>query len=186
MRDVQMRGRRGPAFLLALLTLTAAACAAAMTVSSHVDRAVDFTTYKTFDWGPADALPTGDPRLDANPFFKDHLQGEVEKQLAGRGLTPAKAGAADLLIHYHAHISERLDVASVDKSYGYGGEVRDYEAGTIVLDVVDARTQKVVWRGWAQGAVRGMLTSEDIMAAQVHDAVTRMLARFPAGVRSTR
>ena len=174
-----MQQRSGLAFL-ALVAMAAAACATAMNVSSHVDRGADFTRYQTFDWGPADALPTGDPRLDANPFFKDHLQGEVEKQLAGRGFTLAKAGSADLLIHYHAHISERIDVGSVDKSYGYGGQVRDYEAGTIVIDVVDAKTNKVVWRGWAQDAVKGMLENEDTIAAKIDEAVTRMLARLPA------
>ena len=165
---------------LALVSMVTAACATAMSVSSHVDREVDFSRYQTFDWGPADALPTGDPRLDADPFFKDHLQGEVEKQLAARGFTLAQAGAADLLVHYRAHISERIDVASVDKTYGYGGEVRDYEAGTIVIDMVDARTNKVIWRGWAQDAVKGMLGNQDTMAAKVNEAVTRMLARLPA------
>jgi len=64
----------------------AASCATTMTVSSHVERGLDFAKYRTYEWGPADALPTGDPRLDGNPFFKDHVQGAVEKQLAGRGL----------------------------------------------------------------------------------------------------
>lgn len=164
---------------LALVAMATAACATSMSVSSHVDRGIDFSRYQTFDWGPADALPTGDPRLDGNPFFKDHLQGEVEKQLAAHGFTLAKAGAADLLIHYHAHISERIDVGSVDKSYGYGGQVRDYDAGTIVIDLVDARTNKVVWRGWAQDAVKGMLENQDTMAAKIDEAVTRMLARLP-------
>jgi len=166
---------------LVVMAVATGACATAMSVSSHVDRSVDFARYKTYDWGPADALPTGDPRLDADPFFKDHLQGEVEKQLAAHGLTLAPAATADLLIHYHAHISERLDVSSVDRSYGYGGEARDYEAGTIVIDLVDARTQKVVWRGWAQDAVKGMLENQDTMADKVREAVTRMLAQLPAG-----
>ncbi len=184
MRDPQMRRVSGRAALTALaaltaVVLTAASCATAMTVSSHVDRDVDFSRYRTYDWGPADALPTGDARLDADPFFKDHLQGEVEKQLATRGYALGEAGTADLLIHYHAHIDQRIDVTSVDRSYQYGGEVRDYEAGTIVLDLVDARTQKVIWRGWAQDAVSGMLADRDTMADKVNEAVTRMLARLP-------
>lgn len=170
---------RGIALTIAAAALTA--CASTMTVSSHVDRQAEFARYHTFDWGPADALPTGDPRLDANPFFKDHLQGDVEKLLAGRGLTPVRAGASpDLLIHYHANISQRIDLAGVDKDYGYGGEARQYEAGTIVLDFVDARTQKVIWRGWAQDAVAGMLDNDDTMAAKIHEAATRMIARLPA------
>src|SRR6478609_9468217 len=49
----------------ALLTTASAACAP-MTVSSHVERGLDLTRYHTFEWGMADALPQGDPRLDRN------------------------------------------------------------------------------------------------------------------------
>ena len=57
----------------------------------------------TYDWGPADALPTGDPRLDQNPFFKDHLEGAVEKELATRGFDRpiGHAGPADSLSREH-------------------------------------------------------------------------------------
>lgn len=177
---------RRPGTLTALLLsslVLASACASTMTVSSHVDRAVDFKQYKTYDWGPADTLPTGDPRLDANPLFKDHLQGEVERQLAARGFQQSP-GEPDLLIHYHANISERLDATKVDRGRGYGiddsAQAREYEAGTIVIDLVDRRTNKVVWRGWAQDAVADMLASQDKMAEKVREAVTRMLARLPS------
>lgn len=176
--------RRLSLYALAGLALVlATACASTMTVSSHVDRGVTFARYRTYAWAPADMLPTGDPRLDANPFFKDHLQGEVEKQLVSRGLEGPASGSADLLIHYHANISQRLDVAAVDRRRGYsyedGSLVPEYEAGTIVLDFVDARTQRVVWRAWAQDGVAGMLANQDKMAAKVHEAVTRMLKRLP-------
>ena len=156
-----------------------------MTVSSHVDRGIDFARYRTYDWGPADALPTGDPRLDKNPFFKDHVEGAVEKQLAARGLEMSKSGTPDLLIHYHASINQRIDVNRVDRRYGYcygvdcPSDVIEYEAGTLVLDIVDSRTNRVIWRGWAQDTVERVLDNEDAMARQINEAVKRMLARLP-------
>ena len=57
---------------------------APMRVSSHVDRDLDFTRYRTFDWGPADALPAGDPRLERDAFFQDHIQGAIERNLAAK------------------------------------------------------------------------------------------------------
>lgn len=173
---------RSAAVVLSALALTA--CASTMTVSSHVERGLDFTRYRTWDWGPADTLPTGDPRLDANPFFKDHVQGAVEKALAGRGLGGPTAETPDLLIHYHAAINQRLNVTSADTRYGYGYEdsgsaVGEYEAGTLVIDIVDARTKRVIWRGWAQDTVEDSLKSEDKMAKQIDEAVTRMLTQLP-------
>ena len=69
--------------ILSVFAITA--CATHMTVSSHVEHGLDLSRYQTFNWGPADALPTGDPRLAKNPFFKDRLQGAVEKGLRARG-----------------------------------------------------------------------------------------------------
>jgi hypothetical protein len=165
--------------------MTATACATTMTVSSHVDRGLDFSPYRSFDWGPADALPTGDPRLDQNPFFKDHVQGAVEKRLAARGIELSTSGTPDLLIHYHANIRQRIDVNRVDRTYGYCSagdcppETIEYEAGTLVLDIIDARTNRLIWRGWAQNSVEDMLDDPDKMARTIDEAVTRMLEMLP-------
>jgi hypothetical protein len=159
-----------------------------MSVSSHVQRGLDFAQYRTYDWSQADALPAGDPRLDGNPFFRDHLAGAIEKQLALKGLERSTAGAADLLVHYHANISRRLDVNRLDREFGYcydascRARVFDYEAGTLVVDIVDTRTHLLIWRGWARHGVDDVLGNEDRMARTVNEAVRRMLARFPRSV----
>lgn len=168
------------------LSLVTAACAATMNVGAHIDRGLDVRQYRTFDWGPADGLPVSDPRLGDDPFFRDHLLGAVEKQMAAKGF--ARSGAdrqADLLIHYDAVIGRRLDVNRIDDDYGYcfdeGCRVRvvEYEQGTLVIDIVEARSNRVVWRGWAQEAVDRFLHDDDRMSRQIDDAVQRMLAKFP-------
>jgi hypothetical protein len=170
---------------IGILALIATGCATTMNVSSHVDRTANFTRYHTYNWGPADALPTGDPRLDANPFFKDHVEGAVEKQFAGRGLVRMTAGTPDLLVHYHASIDRRLNINVSDRQYGYcyaddcPGYVSDYEAGTLVLDIVDAHTNRLIWRGWAQDSVQPMLNNADTMERKINEAVTRMLKQLP-------
>jgi hypothetical protein len=166
-------------------SVVATGCAATMNVSSHVDRSLDFARYRTFDWGPADALPTGDPRLDRDAFFKDHLQGAVERGLAARGLALASSGAPDLLIHYHANISERIDVNRADRVYGYCGtadcpaDTVRYEAGTLVIDFIDPRGNTLVWRGWAQNTVEDMLHNRNEMARTIDRAVAGMLRQLP-------
>jgi hypothetical protein len=163
----------------ALLT-TASACAP-MTVSSHVERGLDMTRYHTFEWGTADALPVGDPRLEKNPFFQDYLEGAVEKQLAVRGVEHW-ATHPDLLIHYHASIDHRLDIdhtISAEYCTNCGGPpVIGFEAGTLILDFIDAGTNRLIWRGWAQHAIDDELENRDHMARRIDEAVTRMLARF--------
>jgi len=173
-----------------LATATLSACATTATVGSHVDPDLDLSRFRTFDWGPADALPTEDARLARNPAFKDRVQGAVEKGLAARGFQLiARGDTADLLIHYHANISQRINVNHADRAYGYGACARsqadcptdlvEYEAGTLVLDVVDARTNKLVWRGWARTSVDGMLRKPDVMAKTINETVARILLRLP-------
>jgi uncharacterized protein DUF4136 len=176
---------------VATVALAATHCAT-LNVSSHVQRGVDFAQFHTYDWGPADALPTGDPRLDQNPFFRDQVEGAVEKQLAAKGFERSASGTADLLIHYHASINQRIEVDRVDRQHGYCYDedcragVLEYEAGTLVLDVVDPRTQRVIWRGWAQGSVEEFLHDQDRMARRIQEGVRRMLERLPAKLQAVR
>jgi hypothetical protein len=111
----------------------------------------------------------------------------VEKQLATRGLERATADQADLLIHYHANIDRRIDVNRTERQYGYCQDagcqswVVEYQAGTLVLDIVDARTNRLIWRGWAQDSLEGVLDNHHKMAQKITEAVGRMLAMFPKG-----
>jgi hypothetical protein len=180
-----MRMRNVTLGFMALAALALAGCAT-MNVSSHIERNVNFTEYVTYDWGPPDNLPVGDPRLDNNPFFNDYLQGAVEKKLAAKGFERAVSGVPDLLVHYHASVNQKLDVYEVDHQYGYcygncQPQVVDYELGTLVIDVVDTKTNKVVWRGWAQDAMNGVIDNQARLEKQVDEGVTKMMMLLPRG-----
>lgn len=171
--------------VLALIVAMASACATTTSVSSHIRDGLDLAQYHTYDWGPADALPTGDPRLDKDPYFQDYVQGAVETRLAAKGIARATAGTPDLLIHYHASVDKRIDVNRTEREYVYcrGADCQSwiiqFEAGTLVLDIIDARTNLMIFRAWAQDSLEDLLGDRDKMRAKVDEAVSRMLARFP-------
>jgi hypothetical protein len=169
---------------VALSALALTGCAP-LRVNSYLERGTDFSRYRTYNWGPPDSWTTGDPRLDNNPFFQELVRADVDKQLFGRGFEKTMTETPDLRLHYHASINQRIDVNRADRRYGYcygvdcPSDVIEYEAGTLVLDIVDSRTNRVIWRGWAQDTVEGVLDNEDAMARQINEAVMRMLARLP-------
>ena len=170
-----------------VIVACAIAGCAPIRVSSHVDRERDFTRYRTFDWGPADALPAGDARLERDAFFQDHIQGAIERNMAARGFERAAAtGEPDVRVHFHAVIDRRLDVNRLDSQSGYcGGNdcqagVSEYEEGTLVIDMIDVRSNRLVWRGWAQDSVEGVLENQDRLARKIEDAVRLMFMRLPA------
>ena len=179
-----MKGITGIAATILAASL-AGACAP-ITTGSYFARSTDFNAYRTYEWEPADSLPTGDPRLDNNPFFKDHFIGAVEKALAARGFEQVGIGSTpDLLLHYHASITQRLVVNDVDRrsgacpSYDCTPRVEVFEAGTLLIDVVDARTKRLVWRGWAESGIAGALENADSLAGLIDKSVTEMMRRMP-------
>jgi hypothetical protein len=169
--------------LLVAVSASVLAGCAAMTVGAHLEGVASFSGYQTFAWGPRDALPTGDPRLDGNIFFRDHVEGAIEKQLAMRGLRLMLISESpDLLVHYHANVRQRIDVEATDRLYGYSSgnyepDVVEFEQGTLVVDVVDARTNRLIWRGWAQDSVN--VDDSDRLHRQIDEAVPRMFRQFP-------
>ena len=120
------------------LAATAAGCLALMPVGSHVERGLDFVRYRTYDWAPADALPLTDERLRENPFFVDDVHGAIDTELNRRGLVRATGERADLFVHYHAAVNERLEVVTHPGQFRdcFGDdcrpEVTAYDAGTLV------------------------------------------------------
>jgi hypothetical protein len=164
------------------LIMLAGGCAT-LAVGANYDPGLALGSMRSFAFEQQDALPTGDARLDANPFFDARVRAAVEFELAGKGLLRA-TGQPDLLVHYHATTARRLEVIRADEGRGYAdatGESvsREYEEGTLVIDVVDARTKRVIWRGWARQDLADMLNNPRAMDAYVQKAVRAMFARFP-------
>jgi hypothetical protein len=168
-----------PAALAGLVLVTACA---SIDVSSYVERGYDVSRLQTYAWGPQSAVPTGDPRLDSNPFFDEHVRGAIDVQLAmqGRERTPRNP---DVLVHYHANMTQRIDTKDLDRLAGAcergGCQPEVYDAGTIVIDLVDARTHALVWRGWAEGSMEGVVDDQAWMEARINKAITRILRRLP-------
>lgn len=166
------------------LALAPAGCAS-MQVSSYGIRDLDLGSYRTYEWGPAEERPTGDPRLDSNPFFDERVRLQVEEGLAARGFVKATAGSPDLLVHYHANVTQEIDVRDFDRAAGYceGADCRPfvYDAGTLFVDLMDARTGKLLWRGWAESSIDGVIDDQELMEARIDAAVAQILERLPHG-----
>jgi hypothetical protein len=155
-----------------------------VTVNSYADRGIDLQRYRTFDWGPAGAFSTGDPRLDNNEFFTTHVRTRVENELARRDFEKATTSQPpDLLVHYHASVTQEIDVRTIDRDYRDSNvasrEPYVFEAGTLFVDLVDSRTNRLVWRGWAEAGIDGVIDDQRLLEKRVDEAVARILDRLP-------
>jgi hypothetical protein len=170
--------------LLLAATALVSACAS-INAGSDYAAGLDLKPYSTFEWGAGDTLPAGDPRLDNNPFFDSRVRAAVERELATKGIT-RQAASPDLLIHYHASVRQRVDVIRSDEVRGYtfGGvntseKVVEYEEGTLILDIAEAKSKRILWRGWAQTDVDGMMNDQREMEKRINASVRKLLVELP-------
>ncbi len=177
--------------------LTVLACAVAwvvsgcapVTVHSMADPNTDFATFSTFKFLPDGGKP--DPgvrpalrvRVVRDPLYHANLQAAIGLMLQEKGLVPVRGDEnPDLLIGYHTVVQDRTEV--VPPIYGVGwrghayvarpGQVHWYKEGTLVIDVIEARSQQLVWRGVGVGAMRDMRPGDALQ-----QAVAEILGEYP-------
>ena len=160
---------------------TLAGCAP-LHVYSFVERGADVSRYRTYDWAVEPPRETGDPRLDSNPFFNDRLHEAVEKELAKRGFEKTDAAVAQLLLHYHVSMKQDIDLGPADPNYGVCDTCTPtvYDAGTLLIDLMDSRTDKLVWRGWAEGGFDNAIDNQKLMESRIDEAVRKIVEKLPS------
>lgn len=164
-----------------------------LTAGADLDPGFDFTQFTSYTWDQPDNQPTGDPRLDNNPFFVHRLHSAIHWELATRGIEYEAEGPA-LTVHHHAIVRDRVEVFEADRTagltseYGDGTQVIQYEEGTFMVDMTDVRTNAIVWRGWARLDLSKALEDPIEMRNQIDRAIETMFKNFPipyGGVQQT-
>jgi hypothetical protein len=161
------------------VALAATACATTH-IRSYGERGRDLGSYRTYGWGPPAVQTTGDPRLDNNRIFQERVEAAVEWQLAARGFE--KTGdAPDLLVRYYASVEQQVNAAGADRPGVSCEDCRPFvfDAGTIVIDLIDARTRRLVWRGWEEGSIDGLIDNQAWMEKRIDQSVARILEQLP-------
>jgi len=173
------------AFIRKAVTLGAVAAALVVAAGCAPIRAHAFAesgtafSFRTYAWAIEDAVPTGDPRLDNNRFFSERVRNSVERELDGRGFEKTERGSSDLLVHYHATITQEVEIASTDRfDHCYNCGTSIYDAGTLVIDLVDAHTSRLIWRGWVEN-VDPVIDNQDWMEETIDRAVSQIMKKLP-------
>ncbi len=164
---------------LALLALPMQAFAG-LEVEILYDHAADFSRYQTYRWttGPLDETPEA-------KLVDERVKRTADAELARKGLRLVEEGEeTDLLLTYYGGVDENLLIEGVrfelaPKVVWTGadpqGVTHRYEVGTLVLDFVDAETEKIVWSGVAQAKAQ---TSRQLRG-KIEKAVQKVLKKYP-------
>lgn len=181
--------RVGMALLAGVLVCSLPFTARAQQVRANWSNQAPFATYKTYQWIPSEATN--------HPFYRQYVNEYVNYALTQKKHLQEVSASQnpDLLVTYHFSTRQVMDYTTYGYGYGYGfypgwgwgggwggpgyysTQAQPRVMGYLVLDLIDAKTRQIVWRGEAiQSDVTKSGNAEE---KQVADSVYKMLKRYP-------
>jgi hypothetical protein len=169
------------------LALGAAAACSSVEVHYDYDVEADFSAFRTYAWIPQPASTGGgaEAARQRNTLLDKRVRAAVDAQMATKGFRLDEANP-DVLVVYHTGLADKVEVT--DWGYTYAGsywgwagrdiDVSTYTEGTLIVDLVEAASKELVWRGSAVGTVDPSASPEQ-REERLNDAVARMFANYP-------
>lgn len=163
-------------------------------VQTDYDEAFDFSGRGSYAWlePPVVETPLGGAEAP-DPFARNSLLDQrvrhaVDRALEAKGYRRSDEDPA-FRLQYYVVLRDRTKIRptagwggyygrSYGGYYGVGGVTSyDYQEGTLLIDIIDARTGRLAWRGWSVGANRdGYFSGE-----KIDESVDKILSEFPPG-----
>ena len=159
------------------MTLLFAGRSSALDVKTDYDRNANFAQYKTYSW---ERVQTRDP------LMVDRIKSAVNGSLAAKGLTEVPTGGDISIVATEVtHNQQTLDTFYNNFGGGrrFGGGFGDaitttdtYRVGTLVVDLSDPATKKLIWRGSASDTLSN---NSEKNIDNLDKGVVKMFKKFP-------
>jgi hypothetical protein len=170
----------------ALLLLTA--CSSSVKYDYDVTR--DFSGYKTFDLYAPGRHGKGGQGGDS--LMDTRIRAAVTAELQTKGFAREESADPDFLVACYPVYRQRRYRTTTHVGFGGGGwyrpwgyrvgtsfsQVHQYREGSLVIEIVDTKTNQLVWQGSDEGVLTGLDDPERANDA-VASAVKDTLAKFP-------
>lgn len=164
-------------------------CASGVRVDNDYDPQADFTNFKLYAWYPAkQSVP---PDAYVSELVVERIERAVNDQLMLKGMQSVPAGKEQVQVRVYLVIEDKLDVQTWNASYGYhryndpwgwgmGTEttVRQYKQGTLIVDMLNAQTGRLFWRGTAESRLRRDSTPQE-REARIREVVAAIMTQYP-------
>lgn len=185
--------------LISSLLLMLTACAS-IKVDVDYDVEADFKHLYQYAWLEDKAPLSGNKLLDSNTLMHDRIRTGIDQWLKDHGYLKGNAKEADFLVLYRMVVENKTRVTVMNPYYGYpyswrfgyrrgfyssfawsyypDEHVYEYQRGTLVIDVVDPNSKKLMWRGMAYEDI-SPYTTQKKKQRYVDRAVKSILSKFP-------
>jgi hypothetical protein len=168
---------RQPFWVLPVL-IGLAMSGSAQDVTYNFDASADFSKYKTYMWGETNADARPDELMDRQ------IKAAIEGQLASKGLAKRDQGIIDMVVTYRVRMSQEKQVnAYVMSGWYWGGGMgtmttSTINVGTLVFDMYDVSSRRLVWRGYAQKTLNPSKNPEKNQK-RMQKAMAKLLKNYP-------
>jgi hypothetical protein len=175
---------KNPIIVTLLSFLFLSACSSII-VKSDYDPNVDFKAYKTYHW--IDFENINDDGLAKNPLLRKRIIAAIDDDLKNKNFILKESDQVDFYVVVHGLTRENGNVTEWAGGYRYdpwwgpnGGsvDVSYYEQGTLVVDMVDAKANELIWRGLGTCVLRDNCDPENLQKA-ANKYVAKVLDEFP-------
>lgn len=168
-------------YFIALMAMIIITSCSPLRVSSDYDEAADFTQYKTFSFHDK-----GIEKLQLNDLDKRRVINAVTTELTAKGMQPAK-DQPDVVVNILASNKEKIDVNYYNDPfwgwyyYPWGmnqASVNQYTEGTLIIDLIDNKTNTLVWQGQGSGFRVDNIQNK---AETIKEAINIIMSHYPPG-----
>lgn len=164
--------------LVVIFALVMCGASLAQDVRTNYMPGTDFSKYHTYKWINIEGGEHPNQIMDAQ------IKQAIDSQMSAKGLTKTDGDSADLYIGYQIAIDQEKQW----NAFGMGGGVRwggmgsatssTINIGTLVVDMYDPGTKKLVWTGNATKTIDPS-KSQDKNQKTLDKAMTKLLKDFP-------
>jgi hypothetical protein len=159
-----------------------------ISINHDWDKDAPFPDYKTYQWLEVEnnTVP-GNARTAqrSNDLYIQRVRRAVNAELDKKGLKLVDT-EPDLLVVFHTGVEQKINVTDWGYRYsydywGWGGrqiDVYQYDEGTLIVDLIDARAKELVWRGSGTRTVDPNWSPEKIDNV-VQDAIKKIFTKYP-------
>jgi hypothetical protein len=161
--------------------ILALGCSPSFTVKDDFDPDAQFDRYFTWYW--VQNSPTQKAVAEGSQNVRDldaHIRGLIETEMRKKGLTKVETNP-DIEMLYHIGLKGDFGTANWDVNYLdqiKNAEVYQSSGAVIIIDIIDARTHRLIWRGQGTGAVNVDPTPE-MVKNNTTRAITKILDKYP-------
>jgi Domain of unknown function (DUF4136) len=188
--------RRSIVTVLMCAGVASALVAQKLEIKTDVDKAADFSALTTYAWLKSPPVKSDiAPDAVTNPGLSQEkiepaIVAAVDHELARRGFRRVTDDKPQVQVVYYAALNVGMNSADLGSYYQYTtgwsvpfatgqtSSLSVYEKGSIVVDVIDAATNKAIWRASAATRINHENTHEK-RVARINEAIGRMFERFP-------